>query len=141
MARTKTNTVNVKVDDKGTKIAVKVQCADVSSLTREALESLYTSQWKSFMYSTVQATIKELYPSVAVNLSTLENIKRIPGVTEEQIAMFVGLQKSGGKFETELPNLFTLKSDLQIEYSRVSETETESDDTPELGDDSEETEN
>lgn len=134
MARVKTNVVNVKVDDKGTKIAVRVECADVASLSLEALRKLYESQWKQFMYSTVQATIKELYPSVAVNLSTLENIKAIPGVTPEQIEMFVGLQKASGKFETELPNLFTLKSDLTIEYSTV----TVSEDTPEL--DSEETE-
>lgn len=140
MARVKTNVVNVKVDDKGTKIAVRVECADVSSLSREALEALYTSQWKQFMYSTVQQTIKELYPSVAVNLSTLENIKAIPGVTQAQIDTFVGLQKASGKFETELPNLFTLKSDLKIEYSTVTPTENEEVELDSDSDESEESE-
>ena len=138
MARVKTNVVNVKVDDKGTKITVKVECADVASVNVEALQKMYESQWKQFMYSTVQATIKEMYASVAANKQVVESMRTIFHATDEQISAFMAFQEqsNGAPFVTELPNLFTLRPDLTVEYSTVTETEEEeSEEIPDVSED------
>ena len=90
MARVKTNVVNVKVDDKGTKVTVKVECADVALVNVEALQRMYESQWKQFMYSTVQATIKEMYASVAANKQVVESMRTIFHATDERIFQIGG---------------------------------------------------
>ena len=103
-----------------------VDHAPVESVNVESLRKLYESQWKQYMYQTVQQTIKEMFASVAANCQVVESMKTIFHATPEQISAFMTFQEQsndGKPFVTELPNLFTLRSDLTVEYSTVAPTD------------------
>ena len=138
MARVKTNSITVKVSETPeVKIKVGVECANVSTLSRAVLEALYASQWKQYMYSEVQQTVKSMYPAVATNLAILAGIKAsMPNATDEQVSTFIKMMEvtTGNKFNVTLPNLFSLGEDhgeFKIEYSVVAPTD-ELDELPDL---------
>ena len=57
MARTKTSFINVKVDDKGTKIRVIAEHCDFTEMSLETLRKLAEDMWKQFMYSAVRCNV------------------------------------------------------------------------------------
>ena len=93
MARSKTDIINVTLGDESSKRVHPVDCykADFESLSRETLREFWESQWKTFMSSKVNSTVRSLDSAVQGNKERLDAIRKSFNATEEGIENFKAL--------------------------------------------------